>query len=100
MVTGTVKLTPGIFKAYDIRGVLGATLDKDIAYQIGQAFGSAAIDCGEYTVVIGRDGRLSGPELSSALAASRARDVHAARAARGLRHVPRRRYVCTVHRAC
>jgi len=69
MVTGTVKLTPGIFKAYDIRGVLGATLDNGIAYQIGQAFGSAAVDCGEHTVVIGRDGRLSGPDLSEALAA-------------------------------
>ena len=68
MVTGTVKLNPGIFKAYDIRGVLGTTLDNGIAYQIGQAFGSAAVECGEGTVVIGRDGRLSGPELSAALA--------------------------------
>lgn len=68
MVTGAVKLNPGIFKAYDIRGVLGTTLDKGIAYQIGQAFGSAAVECGEQIVVIGRDGRLSGPELSAALA--------------------------------
>ncbi len=68
MVTGTVKLNPGIFKAYDIRGVLGTTLDNGIAYQIGQAFGSAAVECGEQIVVIGRDGRLSGPELSAALA--------------------------------
>jgi len=68
MVTGTVKLNPGIFKAYDIRGVLGTTLDNGIAYQIGQAFGSAAVECGEHIVVIGRDGRLSGPELSAALA--------------------------------
>jgi phosphomannomutase/phosphoglucomutase len=68
MVTGTVKLNPGIFKAYDIRGVLGTTLDNGVAYQIGQAFGSAAVECGEQTVVIGCDGRLSGPELSAALA--------------------------------
>ncbi len=61
-------LTPGIFKAYDIRGVLGSTLDTDIAYQIGRAFGSAAGEKGEHTVIIGRDGRLSGPALSSALA--------------------------------
>lgn len=61
-------LTPGIFKAYDIRGVLGSTLDTDIAYQIGRAFGSAAAEKGEHTVIIGRDGRLSGPALSSALA--------------------------------
>ncbi len=61
-------LTPGIFKAYDIRGVLGSTLDPAIARQIGLAFGSAALDKGEQTVVIGRDGRLSGPSLSAALA--------------------------------
>ncbi|CAM8666538.1 {ManB} Phosphomannomutase [Oxalobacteraceae bacterium] len=62
------SLTPGIFKAYDIRGVLDKTLDTDIARQIGQSFGSAALEKNEKTVVIGRDGRLSGPSLSAALA--------------------------------
>lgn len=62
------QLTPGIFKAYDIRGVLGTTLDADIARQIGQAFGSAVRARGDNTVIIGRDGRLSGPELADALA--------------------------------
>jgi phosphomannomutase/phosphoglucomutase len=61
-------LTPGIFKAYDIRGVLDSTLDATIAEQIGRAFGTAVHAKGEHTVVIGRDGRLSGPELSEALA--------------------------------
>src|SRR3954470_9315982 len=61
--------TQNIFKAYDIRGVVGKSLDAGIARQIGQAFGSAARAKGESTVVIGRDGRLSGPELSAALAA-------------------------------
>ncbi len=61
-------LTPGIFKAYDIRGVLDKTLDTAIARQIGQAFGSAAAERGESTVIIGRDGRLSGPSLAAALA--------------------------------
>ena len=64
----TATLTPGIFKAYDIRGVLGSTLDAGIARQIGLAFGSTAAEKGEQTVIIGRDGRLSGPELSAALA--------------------------------
>src|SRR3954462_8875622 len=59
----------GIFKAYDIRGIVGKTLDAGIARQIGQAFGSAVRARGESTVVIGRDGRLSGPELCAALAA-------------------------------
>ncbi len=62
------QLTPGIFKAYDIRGILDQTLDTTIARQIGQAFGTAVRARGESTVVIGRDGRLSGPSLSAALA--------------------------------
>src|SRR5579864_9336235 len=58
-----------IFKAYDIRGIVGKTLDAGIARQIGQAFGAAARAKGEKAVVVGRDGRLSGPELTAALAA-------------------------------
>ncbi|WP_293780246.1 phosphomannomutase/phosphoglucomutase [uncultured Oxalicibacterium sp.] len=61
-------LTQGIFKAYDIRGIIGKTLDAGIARDIGRAFGAAALAKGEKTVVIGRDGRLSGPELAKALA--------------------------------
>ncbi len=63
-----LTLTQGIFKAYDIRGVVGKTLDASIARQIGRAFGSAVAQKGERTVVIGKDGRLSGPELTAALA--------------------------------
>ncbi|WP_192805227.1 phosphomannomutase/phosphoglucomutase, partial [Noviherbaspirillum aerium] len=64
-----VNLSQSIFKAYDIRGIVGKTLDIGVARQIGQAFGTAARIKGEQTVVIGRDGRLSGPDLSTALAA-------------------------------
>jgi phosphomannomutase/phosphoglucomutase len=63
-----VALSKTIFKAYDIRGVIGSTLDAGIARKIGQAFGRAALAKGERTVAIGRDGRLSGPELAAALA--------------------------------
>ncbi len=63
-----LKLSQSIFKAYDIRGIIGKTLDASIARQIGQAFGSAVRAKGETVAVIGRDGRLSGPELSAALA--------------------------------
>lgn len=63
-----LTLTQGIFKAYDIRGIVGKTLDAAIARKIGQAFGSAVARKGERTVVIGKDGRLSGPELTAALA--------------------------------
>ena len=64
-----LALSRTIFKAYDIRGVIGSTLDASVAHRIGQAFGRAALAKGEATVVIGRDGRLSGPELAAALAA-------------------------------
>lgn len=63
-----LSLSKSIFKAYDIRGVVGNTLDAGIARQIGLAFGCAARAKGETTVIIGRDGRLSGPELAAALA--------------------------------
>ncbi|RFB67114.1 MULTISPECIES: phosphomannomutase/phosphoglucomutase [unclassified Herbaspirillum] len=62
-------VSSSIFKAYDIRGIVGQTLNADVARQIGQAFGSAALAKGQTAVVIGRDGRLSGPELTAALAA-------------------------------
>jgi phosphomannomutase/phosphoglucomutase len=63
-----LALSKSIFKAYDIRGVVGTTLDAGVARQIGQAFGRAVLAKGERRVVIGRDGRLSGPELAAALA--------------------------------
>jgi phosphomannomutase/phosphoglucomutase len=62
-----LALSKTIFKAYDIRGVIGKTLDAGIARHIGRAFGAAALAKGERKVVIGRDGRLSGPELAAAL---------------------------------
>jgi phosphomannomutase/phosphoglucomutase len=63
-----VPLSNTIFKAYDIRGVIGTTLDEGIARKVGQAFGAAVLAKGERKVVIGRDGRLSGPGLGKALA--------------------------------
>ena len=56
-----------IFKAYDIRGIVDKTLTTDITYQIGQAVGSEVIASGGDSIVIGRDGRLSGPKLAEAL---------------------------------
>jgi phosphomannomutase/phosphoglucomutase len=56
-----------IFRAYDIRGVVGSTLTRDTARLIGQAIGSAVRDRGLSEVVVARDGRLSGPELSAEL---------------------------------
>ena len=64
----TSTISPAIFKAYDIRGIVGTTLNAQVAFQIGQAFGTAVLAKGERSVGIGRDGRLSGPELTAALA--------------------------------
>jgi phosphomannomutase/phosphoglucomutase len=68
MTSNALTLSPTIFKAYDIRGIIGKTLDTSVARQIGQAFGSAMRAKGEQVAVIGRDGRLSGPDLAAALA--------------------------------
>lgn len=62
-------IPPEIFKAYDIRGIVGKTLTPEFVELIGRAVASEARarGCGE--IVIGRDGRLSGPALIAALAA-------------------------------
>jgi len=61
-------LPPEIFKAYDIRGIVGRTLDATIVEAIGRAVGSEALARGRPAVAVGRDGRHSGPELAAALA--------------------------------
>ncbi len=58
---------PFIFKAYDIRGVVGKTITEDFAEHLGRAFGSEARLAGEKAVAVGRDGRLSGQVLAAAL---------------------------------
>ena len=57
-----------IFKAYDIRGIVGETLTPDGVESIGRAIASEALDRDVTTIAIGRDGRLSGPSLAQALA--------------------------------
>jgi len=61
-------IAPEIFKAYDIRGIVGKTLTEEAARLIGRALGSEARACGVPGIVVGRDGRLSGPALAAALA--------------------------------
>jgi phosphomannomutase len=62
-----MQTDPSIFKAYDIRGIVPATVTDTVAEGIGKAFGTIALAQGEKTVAVGRDGRLSGPSLSAAL---------------------------------
>jgi len=66
-VAATRTLPQEIFKAYDIRGIVGKTLTPEIVELIGQALGSEALAQNQKRFVIGRDGRLSGPELAAAL---------------------------------
>jgi phosphomannomutase len=62
-----MKVAESNFKAYDIRGVVGRTIDEDFAEHLGRAFGTEAVLAGEKAVAVGRDGRLSGPALVAAL---------------------------------
>jgi phosphomannomutase len=62
-----MQVSASIFKAYDVRGVVPATLNEEVAQALGSAFGKMALAEGEKTVAVGRDGRLSGPSLSAAL---------------------------------
>ncbi|MBI5005690.1 MAG: phosphomannomutase/phosphoglucomutase [Nitrosomonadales bacterium] len=57
-----------IFKAYDIRGIVGKTLTDGIVEAIGHALGSEAVARKQHSIAIGRDGRLSGPDFAKALA--------------------------------
>ena len=61
-----MQITPSIFKAYDIRGVVPQALNPAVAQALGRAFGTHAKACGERVVAVGRDGRLSGPSLNEA----------------------------------
>ncbi|MES2498939.1 MAG: phosphomannomutase/phosphoglucomutase [Pseudomonadota bacterium] len=66
--TNPVFIPKEIFKAYDIRGIVGKTLTPSIVELIGHALGSEAKQRGQSEICIGYDGRLSGPELAEALA--------------------------------
>jgi phosphomannomutase/phosphoglucomutase len=63
-----MQLPKEIFKAYDIRGIVGKTLTPEIVEAIGQGIGSEATARRQTQICIGYDGRLSGPELAAALA--------------------------------
>jgi len=61
------QLPAEIFKAYDIRGIVDKSMTADVVRQIGHALGSLAVEQGQNAIAVGRDGRLSGPELAGAL---------------------------------
>lgn len=61
------RFHPTILREYDIRGIVGETLFPEDATAVGRAFASMVADAGGRRVVLGRDGRLSSPELAGAL---------------------------------
>ena len=56
-----------IFRAYDIRGIVGTTLTNDIVTRIGLSIGTQAKALGEQTIVVAGDGRLSSPDFVEAM---------------------------------
>ena len=67
-VSNDQDVSQSIFRAYDIRGIVDETLTEQGVYLIGQAIASEALNTGQKTIVIARDGRLHSPRLSEALA--------------------------------
>ena len=60
-----IALSRSIFRAYDIRGIVGQTLDANIARLLGQAIGSVMNERNQKSIVVGRDGRLSSASISA-----------------------------------
>jgi len=63
----TAAVDASLFKAYDIRGIVDRTLTTEAVREIGAALGTQALALGQREIVVGRDGRLSGPQLRDAL---------------------------------
>lgn len=68
-VLAQIEISPLIFRAYDIRGVVDETLSAEVVHVIGRAIGSEAYERGQQSVIVARDGRISSPELGDALIA-------------------------------
>jgi len=62
-----VRIPAEIFRAYDIRGIAGKVLSAAVVREIGRAIGALGRERGAPVFAVGRDGRLSSPELSTAL---------------------------------
>jgi phosphomannomutase len=63
----THRFNPTILREYDVRGIVGNTLDRADAYALGRGYAALAREEGGRRVAIGRDGRLHSPELEQAL---------------------------------
>ena len=63
----TIDVPSEIFRAYDIRGIVGSELTVDLAEQIGKALGSEVLDQGDTHMIVARDGRTHSEALGEAL---------------------------------
>lgn len=62
-----VPLDRSIFRAYDIRGIIGVNLDAGIAFKVGETVGTILVEKGLRGIVVGYDGRLSSPDMADGL---------------------------------
>ena len=62
-----LSIDPSIFRAYDIRGIVGVSLTEECVFLIGKAVGSLVLEQGQDQITIARDGRFSGVQLANAL---------------------------------
>lgn len=67
LASRTQPIDPAIFRAYDIRGIVGTSLTEESVFLIGKAIGSLLREQGGNQIAIARDGRHSGPALLKAL---------------------------------
>lgn len=61
------KIKKSIFRAYDIRGIVGEDLNENVAYNVGRALATEAQALGQSSIIVGRDARESSPSLQAAL---------------------------------
>lgn len=64
-----MHIDPVILREYDIRGIIGENLDADVARALGSAFGDRVRAAGGSSVAVGRDGRLSSPDIAAGMIA-------------------------------
>jgi len=62
-----MEIAKHIFRGYDIRGIYGTDLDEQVAYKIGQGFGSYISELGKTKAIVGYDNRASSVSLEKAL---------------------------------
>ena len=62
-----MKVNSEVFRAYDIRGIVDEELTPKLVENIGKAIGSEVLRRNAKDIYIGRDGRLSGKEISGYL---------------------------------